>query len=69
MRCFMFTGLFTGVVYPGPRMPDSMDTAVDTGMDTALGCQCMHVLDGDAANGATGTTRNKKPGAVAGSGK
>ena len=46
-------------------MPDSMDTAVDT----ALGCQCMHVLDGDAANGAMGITRNQKPGAVAGSGK
>ena len=57
--------MFTGVVYPGPRMPDSMDTAVDTGMDTSA----THVLDGEAANGATGTTRNKKPGAVAGSGK
>ena len=43
-----------------------MDTTVDTGMDTALWCQCMHILDGEAANGATGTTRNRKPGAVAG---
>ena len=26
----LFTSLFTGAVYPGPRMPDSMDTGVDT---------------------------------------
>lgn len=26
MRYFAFTAMFTGVVYPGPRMPDSVDT-------------------------------------------
>ena len=31
-------------------------------LDTALGYQCMHVLGEGQANGATGTTRNKKPG-------
>ena len=68
MRYFAFTALFTWVVYPGPRMPVSLDTAMDTSvLDTAQLTGQFPVTQHKTKSRLVASTK-RKPGAVAGCG-